>query len=466
MGDMKQDLLLDLREGRSLSLENKIRLIVQLSLPSILSQFSIIVMEYIDASMVGRLGANDSASIGLVSSTTWLLGGVASALSIGFTVQIAQLIGASKFIEARRVMKQGILVSFLLSLGLLGIGVFASGWLPIWLGGNADITHNATMYLRVYSCFIPFSAMRLMASGSLQSSGNMKVPSALNIIMCFFDVFFNFFFIFPTRTIFGMTVFGFGYGVAGAALGTGLSEALCSILMMYFLLKKSDFLHLRKNEPFKWEGQQLKNAAIIGLPVALESTISCSAYIAFTKIVAPLGTISIAANSFSITAEGLCYMPGYGIGVAATTIIGQSIGAKRDDLTKGLGYLVTLFGSGIMAISGLIMYCFAPFMISILTPDPEIQRLAVMVLRIEAFAEPLYGASIICAGVLRGAGDTLVSTVLNFLSMWCVRIPLAYFLSLSHGLRGVWLAMCIELWVRGIIFLIRLSRNKWVKNYA
>lgn len=459
-------LLIDLREGRDISFKNRILLIIQLSLPSIFAQLSTVVMEYIDASMVGQLGANDSASIGLVSSTTWLLGGITSALGIGFTVQIAQFIGAGKFKEARQVMKQGIVVACCLSLFLAMIGFMASFWIPQWLGGSPDILHNASMYLRIYSLFIPVCALRYISGASLQSSGNMKIPSMLNILMCFLDVFFNFLLIFPSRTILGIPVIGFDLRVTGAAMGTGLSEVVCTVFMMYFLLKKSDLLKLQKNEPFKWNKQHLINAQKIGIPVAIESTISSSAYIAFTKIVAPLGTIAIAANSFSITAEGICYMPGYGIGVAATTIIGQSIGAKRDDLCKALGYLVTAFGTLIMACSGILMYVFAPFMIGLLTPNVEIQALAIQILRIEAFAEAMYGASIVCAGIFRGAGDTLVSTILNFVSMWCVRIPFAFYLSKSYGLPGVWFAMAFELCFRGLIFLIRLSRNKWVKNFV
>lgn len=459
-------LLIDLREGKKISFRNQILLIIQLGFPSILAQLSTVIMEYIDASMVGQLGANDSASIGLVSSTTWLLGGLTSALGIGFTVQIAQFIGAGKFKEARQVMKQGIAIVASLSLVLACIGFLASYWVPAWLGGSEEILEAASMYLRIYSLFIPICGLRYMAGAAIQSSGNMKIPSMLNVCMCFLDVLFNFIFIFPSHRILGIPVIGFNLRVMGAALGTGCSEVVCTILMLYYLFKKCDILALQPNEPFQWNKNHLFNAQKIGIPVAIESTISCGAYIAFTKIVAPLGTIAIAANSFAITAEGICYMPGYGVGVAASTIIGQSIGAKREDLTKTLGYVTTIFGTLVMAGMGILMYIFAPFMIGLLTPNLEIQALAIQVLRIEAFAEPLYGASIICSGVFRGAGDTLISTILNFVSMWCVRIPLAFFLASQYGLPGVWFAMATELCFRGCIFLIRLLRNKWIKNFT
>ena len=177
---------------------------------------------------------------------------------------------------------------------------------------------------------------------------------------------------------------------------------------------------------------------------------------AFTRIVSPFGTASIAANSFAITAESLCYMPGFGIGVAATTVVGQCIGARRRDLGKRLGWIAVVLGMVIMCISGILMYIFAPQMIGILTPDEEIRELGIRILRIEAFAEPLYGASIVAAGVFRGAGETLLSSVLNLMSVWAVRIPMAAFLGARYGLKGAWIAMCTELCVRGTLFLIRL----------
>ena len=183
-----------------------------------------------------------------------------------------------------------------------------------------------------------------------------------------------------------------------------------------------------------------------------------------TTIVSPLGTVSIAANSFAITAESLCYMPGYGIGSAAATMIGQSTGAGRKELTRKLGWLVTLLGMAVMTVSGALMYLLAPWMIGLLSTDPEVVELGTTILRIEAFAEPMYAASIVASGVFRGAGDTLSTSLFNFGSMWLVRLPLAAFLSRRMGLKGVWIAMCFELCVRGLLFLIRLAGKAWQKK--
>ena len=197
----------------------------------------------------------------------------------------------------------------------------------------------------------------------------------------------------------------------------------------------------------------LKRAVSIALPIAIENTITGGAYVAFTKVVAPLGNISIAANSFAITAEGLCYMPGYGISAAATTLIGQSVGAKRNDLVKRMSFMTIALAMIMMTFTGCLMYAFSEEMIGLLSPDPPVIDIGAKILRIEAFAEPFFAAIIVTTGIFRGMGKTIFSTILNLSTMWFVRIPLAVFLSKTYGLIGVWSAMCIQLMVCGILFI-------------
>ena len=461
---MKENLLIRLRNGDELNNRQQVTMILQLSLPAIMAQLSSIVMQYIDASMVGQLGAQSSASIGLVASSTWLFNGICSAAVTGFSVQVAQLIGAGRQKDARTVMKQSFVVSFGIACLLCVLGTGISGVLPVALGGNADIIADATAYFRIYALSLPFVQLNNIAYAMLQASGNMRTPSVLYIIMCVLDVLFNFLLIFPTRQIGGFTVPGAGLGVAGASLGTALSYVVVVVLMLFFLLVRSDSLLLRRGEGLQMTADTLKRAAKIGIPVGVEQMIMSGAQVMGTRIVAPLGTVAIAANSFAITAESLCYMPGYGIGSAATTLIGQSIGAKRTDLTRRLGWKTTALGMIVMGIAAVLMFIFAPFMIGIMTPDASVVALGAQVLRIAAFIEPFYAASIVANGVFRGAGDTLIPSILNFASMWAVRLPLAAILSKQYGLKGYWFAMCIELFVRGVLFLFRLASTKWMKK--
>lgn len=464
-----ENLLKDMISGKSMTASQQIGLTVRLSIPAILAQISSIVMQYIDASMVGRLGANASGAIGLVSSTTWLFGGLCIAVTTGFTVQIAQAVGAGEEKSARNIMKQGLIIALCISALLALVAALISTPLPSWLGGEAAIQKMASQYFLVYMLGLPALQMNSIAGGMHQSSGNMRLPGILNVMCCVMDVIFNLFFIFPTRIVqinsITFTMPGLGLGVAGAALGTITAEAVTCAIMVTALLWKNRTLHLRKGEHLSFHRDTLARAVKIGAPVGLEQMVMCSAYVMSTKIVSPLGTIAIAANSFAVTAESFCYMPGYGVQAAATTLVGQCVGAGQKQLSRRMAWITMGLGVSVMTVGGVLMYIAAPAMIGVLTPNEEIRNLGAAVLRIEAFAEPFYAASIVASGALRGAGDTLVPSCMNFASMWCVRIPLAAILAPRVGLYGVWIAMCVELCFRGILFTTRLKRERWMRVF-
>lgn len=462
-------LLALIREGKSLTFGQQLKLTAQLSIPSIVAQLSSIVMQYIDASMVGSLGADASASIGLVSTTTWLFGGLCMAATAGFSVQVAHRIGANDFTEARAVLRQGLVAIGLFGLTLALIGVSISGFLPGWLGGDEAIRRDASLYFFIYALFLPVLQMNFLAGSMLRCSGNMHMPSLAGVLMCVLDVIFNFFLIFPSRDIrlgsFTLFMPGAGLGVEGAALGTVLAETIAAGLLLWFLLTRSPQLQLTKEHGrFRPTAATLRKALHIGLPMGIEHAVICGAQIMTTVIVAPLGIFAIAANSFAITAESLCYMPGYGIADAATTLVGQSMGAGRRDLTRRFAYITVFMGMLIMGLMGVIMYVAAPQIIGVMTPVDEIRELGVMALRIEAFAEPMFAAAIVAYGVFVGAASTLIPCLMNFFSIWAVRLSLAALLAPTLGLKGVWIAMCVELCFRGVIFLIRLFRGKWLKT--
>jgi len=458
--------ILNFNNTSSPNFARMLRIVIRLSIPAIIAQLTTVVMQYIDAAMVGSLGAGASAAIGLVSTSTWLLGGLCSSLATGFSVQIAQLVGAQRTNDAKNVFRQSLIVSLLFGVFLSVIGALISGTLPLWLGGDEAICGDASAYFFIFALTLPASQIRQTVSSSLQCSGDMKTPSFLNVLMCFLDVIFNFFFIYPTRDILlgtvSFRVYGAGLGVVGAALGTAMADYVVAVIMLAYTALKSDKLALERGGSWRLHQKCIATALKISVPTAFEHVIMCSAYICATLIIAPLGMVAVAANSLAVTAESLCYMPGYGIGRAATTVIGQSLGAGNQTLAKRFARVSNFLGVSVMTAMAVLMYAFAPNLFSILSSSYEVRELGADILRIVAFAEPLYAASIVCTGVLRGAGDTLIPAVLSLVSMWGVRITLSLVLVPSFGLHGVWLAMAAELCVRGILFIARVYRGRWL----
>ena len=278
-------------------LRPQISLVWRLSLPAILTQITTIAMQYIDSAMVGALGANASAAIGLVSTSTWLLSGITYAITAGFSVQVAHHIGAKHDEDARTVVKHGLISALLISALLCALGAVISDPLPVWLGGSEVIHRDASLYFLVFALEIPFLQLNSLASSFIQCSGDMVTPSILTAAMCILDIIFNAIFI-PK------------YGVLGAGIGTALACAVVCLVMLWCCCGRDKHLKLNRADKSRFDSSILKKALKIGLPVAVQEVATSGAMVITTMIIAPLGEIAIAANSFAVTAEGLCYMPG------------------------------------------------------------------------------------------------------------------------------------------------------------
>ena len=442
-----------------MSWQEKLRLTVLLSLPAMVAQISSVAMQIIDAAMLGHLGTKESAAVGLVSTTIWLFGGLCSGFAAGFSVQVAHYVGAEDLRGARNIIRQGLFSGLVFSLLLALIGLFIAPHLPVWLGADKEIHAGASEYFSIVAAALPVLEINMLAAGSLRCSGNIKIPSFLNALMCVLDVIFNYLFIFV-----------FHMGTAGAAYGTFLAYAITMSLMIYFMTAKDQQLRFSLDTELmgKWNFTRyipnkntMKRAFTIGSPISLERGVMCGAQIAITGIIAPLGSVAIAANTFGINIESVCYMPGYGISEAATTLVGQSLGAKRKDLMRSFAWISVCLGMAIMALMGILMAVFAPEMMQMVTTDNGVVELGAEVLRIEAWAEPMFAASIVAYGAFVGSGKTLVPSLMNLGSIWIVRLTLALLLAPSMGLQGVWIAMCIELCWRGAAFLFRLRGRSW-----
>ena len=184
-----------------------------------------------------------------------------------------------------------------------------------------------------------------------------------------------------------------------------------------------------------------------------------------TKMVSGLGTVALAANHVAVTAEGISYMPAFGVSFAATTMVGQSLGAKDSDSAKYYGKLAGWVGFAMSTFMGVILFALSVPLGSIFSSDPAVISLAARMLRLVAFAEPMFGVSIVLTGALRGAGDTrypMFVSLLCMIGLRCVLAPIFIF-GLKMDLAAVWLAMDIDLIARGILCIVRFRSGKYMK---
>ena len=447
-------------------LRNTMSAIFVLAWPAILEQIMITLVQYVDTAMVGSLGSAATAAVGLTASTTWLFGGLFGASSVGFSVQVAQHLGAGRNEDAKRVTWQALRFTGIFGVLVGAIGVALSFPLPAILHAQEGIRADASLYFRIIACAMPCTLAANMFSAILRCAGDTKTPMILNVLINALNVCLNFLFIYPVRTVslFGasFTMWGAGWGVGGAAFASALSTATVSVLFLLVLFYKKSPIRISVKQRYPFEKACLLTVWRLGLPVALERTLTSLAQVIITGLIAGVGTVAVAANHLAVTAESLSYMPAFGVSTAATTLVGQSIGAERKDLAKHFARLISWLGIGVMTLGGVILYVFAPQLIMIFSSEPEVIELGTQILRIVAFAEPLFGASIVASGALRGAGDSKVPFLLSLGTMWGVRVTLSLLLVKPLGLPGVWLAMTAELCARGLVFMIRLYRGRWL----
>ena len=362
------------------------------------------------------------------------------------------------------------LFNLFVGLAAAAFGIGISRYLPGWLGADPALQADASAYFAIWAAALPFTMATGTYSSMLRSTGDALTPGLISVATCLLDIVFNFFLINPTRTMVvagrSFTVWGAGWGVPGAALGTALATAIGGLCALGFLLLREGPLCIRKPGSWKITRSCLRNLWRVGAPLSAERAALSSAQVLLIRIVSGLGTTAIAANSLGVSAESLCYMAGYGVQDASLAMVGQAVGAHRRDMAKRIAWLCTGMGMAIMALTGVGLYVFAPALMGIFTADAAVIALGAQVLRIEAFAEPMFGASIVASGAMQGAGDSTGCFVLNLVSMWGIRLTLAVLLAPRFGLVGVWFAMCAELCTRGALFLLRLARGKWLDKGA
>ena len=259
-----------MRQGETIPSRQTAQVALALSIPSILEQLVVTAMGYIDAAMVGHIGAEATASIGIVSSSTWLLHGILVGLYTALSIQIAQYLGADRQDDARSVLRQAMLFNVILGVGAALFGLGISPFLPGWLGADPSLRANATAYFAIWSTALPFTMAMGMYTSILRAEGYALTASLISVLVCVLDAIFNFFLINPTRTLWGITVWGAGLGVPGAALGTALATVVGGLLALSILLLREGPLCIRKPAPWKITRSCLRNLLWVGGPLAGE----------------------------------------------------------------------------------------------------------------------------------------------------------------------------------------------------
>ena len=442
------------------------REVLRLAWPCILENLAVIMISFIDAAMIGILGPAATAAVGVNASPSWLLSGVVQALGVGGTALVARLVGAGAKEEAGRVSALVLRMAAVLSLFLTVLMLFGAPAVPVIMNADPSIRQEAIFYMRYLALGFPLHYTGIVAGALIRGAGDTRTPMIAGLMSNGLNVVFNFLFIYEPRTVqllgLSLSVWGAGLGVRGAAAASALATGLSGLYLLLSLCKKRSVLRVQWRA--KWDGQVARRVLRVAYPAALERAAINLGQMMFARMVSSVGVAAFAAHNQSIQVESLGYMPAYGFSAAATTLVGQSLGAGKPGEAKRFGSRSIVLCLLLLILVGGIMFLFAPFFISLLTPDAEVRRIGTMLIRICAFEQPFNALSIVISGALRGAGDTKVPFLYALISMWGVRILLAFLLGtvLGFGVAGFWWAMVADLGVRSLLLALRFRQGGWV----
>ena len=441
--------------------QKQIKPILFLAWPAIIQEAMNVVVSYVDTAMVGALGANASAAVGLTSTVCWLVTSIAIAFGVGILAVCAQAVGANNHEKVQRTGQQALFFTLIVGLTLTVICVAIAPFLPGWLNGAPAIRKDATTYFLIISIPLLFRCTVLILSSLLRGVSDMKTPMLISLYMNLINIVFNFFLIYPTRQIFGITVYGANMGVAGAAIATAISFVAGGVMMFVRYYRNPTFNF--KKTGFHFYPAEFKECLSIGIPVVLERSVICLGQVTFSSLIAKLGVVQFAAHTIAIQAEQAFYIPGYGFQSAASTLVGNAIGQKSEHRVKEVTYLICAMTVLLMIICGGLLFIFAENLMGIFTPDPEVIRLGARVLRIVSISEPFYGILVILEGTFNGMGDTKAPFVFSLITMWGIRVTGSFIMInlLNLGIEAVWVMMVIDNVSRCFLLARRFLKGGW-----
>ena len=414
----------------------------------------------VDMMMVGRipeLAAQAVSAVGMTNQPVFLGLSFVQALNVGGTAIIARYYGAKKYKNISLVLKHVMLLAmlgFVIPISLLMI--FLAPYVLSFLGADASVIEVGSTYFRVIMVGFIFQSFSFTMTAALRGIGETKIPMRNNLIANSLNVLGN------AVLIYGL--FGFPVlGVTGAAISTALSNVIAMSLNLRYVLSKKSVLYLDFKEKFEFRFEMMKDLIRIGLPTALEQLALRVGIISFLNIVSGLGTNVYAAHQISLNILNLTYSPAQAFGITASTLMGQSLGAKNEQLARMYTRMCQRIGFVIAIGMSLFIFFGSKTLAEFYSTEPEIIRNTMIALTIVAFVQPFQSHQLITSGALRGAGDTVWPLIAIFVGSIVIRVSLGYIFVniIGLGLAGAWYAVFIDQFIRWLIILFRFKSGKW-----
>jgi len=429
--------------------------VLRLALPAAAEQMLGMMVGIVDTFLVGHLGAASLASVGLANQWIFLSGTFFGAVGTGSTALIARFIGAKEPDKANQVLRQSVLLGVLIGVVSLALGVSLAKPAVTLLGARGEVVGLSSTYLRIVSMAVVVAPLMYLGNASMRGAGDTQTPLRIMMVVNVVNIAVA---VTAINGLFGVPKMG----VAGSAVGAATAQVVGGALVTAVLLRGRGQIRLRLGR-MRPDWDMIRRITRVGLPTGVENLMFRIGNMAYVSVLASLGVAAYAANQVAINGWSLSFMPGFGFAVAATTLVGQSLGAKEPKRAELCGYTAYWMGAALMAAIGVMFVLFPGQIMGFFTNDAEVVRLGTMPLRVMGVAQPFLAAAMIFAGALRGAGDTRFPMIITAAAIWLIRLPLAYVLgvTLGWGLVGAWTAMSLDMVMRGLFNFWRFRGGRW-----
>jgi len=444
--------------GLNLTREDQ-RRVLTIALPSLFELVLSHLFTMVDTIMLGRsaISAVAIAAVGLTNNPMNLTRSILISLNIGTTAGVAWAIGAKENKSAMRISRNAVMLNSLVGM-LASMLVFTfAGHIVTFMGAGADTYDYARTYLRIIALGLVPQSITFAITASLRGVGQTRLPMTYNLIANMLNVIGNYVFIFGKLGFPAM-------GVAGAALSTMISQVLGCAMAMYTAFRAHTPVQFHLDREWRFGVKWIRRILSVGLTSMLEQLIMQVGFIIFARQVSGLGTTIFAAHQIGLNINGLTWMPGQAFGVAATTLVGQSLGAGEKKKATDFVRLVHRLSMTVAAGIAVLFITCSQYIAALYTTDAQVAMLSAGVLKLIALGMPGISTQIPIAAALRGARDTRFPLMASMAGIWIFRVMLAplFIYTLGWGLTGAWLTIVLDQTTRAAVVYARFKTGRWL----
>lgn len=432
--------------------------VIDVAWPSAIEAVLVQLISSADLIMVGSLGAAAISAVGITTQPRFILLAVIFSLNIGVTAVVARRKGEGNREDANKALRQSLVICAVVSFVLAMLGIVYARPLIVFAGAQPDVVEAAVIYFRIICVGNFFTSLSLTINAAQRGAGNTKISMKTNITANIVNLFFNFLLI---KGHFGFPTLG----VTGAAIATAIGNTVGFLLSLKSITFAHQFLELKKKQSWKLEKEIISSILSISSSAFVEQVFMRVGFFTTNKLVAGLGTISYATHQICMNIMSISFAFGDGLGIAASALVGQSLGAKRSDMSIIYGKSLQRIALTIGIVFILLFFFGGSFFVSLYTNDPAVISAGATIMLIIAATAPIQSSNVVVGGILRGAGDTRFVAVTSFLSIGLVRPGTTWLFCypLGLGLIGAWFAFGTDQMLRLFINYIRFLKGSWTK---